>query len=89
MRNGFSKAALFVPCGQGGLLVSGVLKMKRSVSLAVRLLVKLGSCLAACVGCSTACFQGELAVVAQPRKLSQQAENIPIPTRRSFTKSVQ
>ena len=30
----------------------GVLKMKRSVSLALEILVKLGTCLAACIGCS-------------------------------------
>jgi hypothetical protein len=44
-----SKAALSVQRGQGGLLVSGVLKMKRSFEI----LIKLGTCLAACVGCSS------------------------------------
>jgi len=48
-----SKAALFAQCGQGGPLVSGVFKMKRSLSLALEILVKLGTCLAACVGCSS------------------------------------
>ena len=39
--------------GQGGFLVFGVLKMKRSLSLALDILVKLGTCLAACIGCSS------------------------------------
>ena len=47
------QAALFVQCGQGGLFVSGVTKMKRSLPLAFGILVKLGSCLAACIGCSS------------------------------------
>jgi hypothetical protein len=48
-----SRAALFAQRGQGGLLVSGVFKMKRSLSLALEIIVKLGTCLAACIGCSS------------------------------------
>jgi hypothetical protein len=46
-------AALFVTCRQDGFLVIGALKMKRSLSLVFQLLVKLGTCLAACIGCSS------------------------------------
>ena len=48
-----SQGALFVPRAQGGLLVSGVLKMKRSLSFIVEFLITVGSCLAACIGCSS------------------------------------
>ena len=40
-------------CGRGGLLGLGVLKMKRSLSRTLEILVKLGTCLTACIGCSS------------------------------------